>query len=277
MRGIGPLEREWRLAKIRERQISSMWCTRSVPASSFFSEEELLSLLQRPVPRHIAIIPDGHRRWLQMQQVGLRDGYNAGATLVETVVEAAHDIGVEVVTFYAFSTENWRRPQDEIDIILEVFLSYLETYKIKMVEQGIRFETIGDLSLFPSSFCEVVEEARAATRHQKEITVVMALNYGARDELRRTCRRLLDAYERGEVDKEALSEKVIATYLDTAPYGDPDLLIRTSGEQRLSNFLLWQLAYTELYVTPRFWPDFTPHDLLDAVRQFQERRRRRGE
>lgn len=225
------------------------------------------------VPRHVAIIPDGNRRWAQAQSTfNLMKGHWAGASIVTPIVEAAADLGIKVMTIYSFSTENWNRPSHEVETLMTIFETYLRENRQRMVEKGVRLGTIGDLTPFPQKVKDEIEKTRAATGGGERIDLVLAMNYGGRDEMRRAIRAIVEA----KLSHEEITEETISRYLDTSPYGDPDLLIRTSGEQRISNFLLWQLAYTEVYVTDLLWPDFTPRDLFDAVVDFQKRTRRLG-
>lgn len=245
--------------------------------SPFYTDEELFAVQRLPIPEHIAIIPDGNRRWAKKQSAfNLMKGHWAGASIVTTILEAASDLGVKVLTVYSFSTENWQRPEAEIQTLFTIFKTYLRENRAKMIEMGVRFGTIGNLDPFPKSVKEEIEKTRLATSRGTTIDLVLAMNYGARDEMRRALVSMVGAIERGDLNKEQITEEVINGYLDTAPYCDPELLIRTSGERRISNFLLWQLAYTEVYVTDVLWPDFTPRDLLEAVLDFQKRTRRLG-
>lgn len=245
--------------------------------SAFYTDEELFLTQQLPIPEHIAIIPDGNRRWAQQRSpLNLMQGHWAGASCVIPIVEAAADLGVKVLTIYSFSTENWHRNKEEIQTLFTIFKNYLDQNLHKMMELGVRFGTIGDLSPFPESLREQIEKTREATANGTTIDLVLAMNYGARDEMRRALMSMIGAVERGDLNKNQITEEVITNYLDTASYRDPELLIRTSGERRISNFLLWQLVYTEVYVTDVLWPNFTPRDLLDAVHDFQKRTRRLG-
>lgn len=245
--------------------------------SNFFSKKELSRVQSRPIPRHVAIIPDGNRRWAEKQSdFNLMNGHWVGASVVNKIVEAAFDIGIEVLTLYSFSTENWNRTDLEIETILNVIEMFLKENRQLMVEKGVRFETIGDLNPLPESIKDEIYKAKEATRENNSIGLVLALNYGARDEMRRAMLSMIADMEKGLIVKEEIKEETIRGYLDTACYRDPELLIRTSGEKRFSNFLLWQSAYTEIYVTDVLWPDFTPRHLLNAVLDFQRRRRRLG-
>lgn len=250
------------------------------PRSTLYSEEELKEVWARPMPNHVAIIMDGNRRWMRKQFLGEAanplDGHWAGANVVTKIVEAASDLGLKTLTVYGFSTENWGRSPEEVEMLLFILKNYLETNRQRMVDKGVKFHVIGDLSPFSADLKNTIEITRAATKEGNKIDFVVALNYGGRDEMRRVMQKLAQDVLMGTLSKEAITEETIANLLDTAPFGDPDLLIRTSGEKRISNFLLWQLAYAEVYVTETLWPDFTPRDLLTAVLDFQKRQRRIG-
>ncbi|MCE2982898.1 MAG: polyprenyl diphosphate synthase [Parachlamydia sp.] len=228
------------------------------------------------IPKHIAIIPDGNRRWAKKKLSEANDGHREGAdTLMETV-KAAIDLGVEKITFYSFSTENWSRTQEEIFALLALMASYLIDQKNEMIESGIKLETIGEPSSFPAFLKQAIQETKIATEHCTKISLILALNYGARNEICRAFKAMLDDYDHRLLAKEEVDEKMIASYLDTHAWQDPELLIRTSGEMRISNFLLWQISYTEIHVSPVLWPDFTPDCLLEAVLDYQARDRRLG-
>lgn len=232
------------------------------------------------MPRHIAIIMDGNRRWMRKQFLGKETnplgGHWAGAETLTKVVEAACDLGIKVLTVFGFSTENWGRSPEEVTTLLKIFETYLENNRQKMVKQGVRLHVIGEISPFPPELKKAIDLTCQVTEGGRELDFVIALNYGGRDEMRRVMQKLAEELLSGRLDKEQITEKSIAQYLDTAPFGDPDLLVRTSGERRISNFLLWQLAYTEVYITETLWPDFSEKDLLKAVLDFQKRQRRRG-
>lgn len=233
--------------------------------------------MKADVPRHVAIIPDGNRRWAKKQSLkDLMRGHWAGASNLTKIVEAASDMGIKVLTVYSFSTENWQRPKIETNTLFNIFERYLRENRPKMVSEGVRFHTIGDLSPFPDKLKKEIATSREQTANGTTLDLVLAMNYGARDEIKRAMISMGRAVQKGELDPRKICEKMIASHLDTHPFGDPDLLIRTSGELRVSNFLLWQLAYTEMYVTDVLWPDFTSRDLLDAVLDFQKRNRRLG-
>ena len=249
----------------------------AIQTSPYYTDEELREAAKLPVPSHIAVIPDGNRRWAKKQStLSLMKGHWAGASVVTSIVEAASDLGVKTLTIYAFSTENWSRPALEVKTLMEVFAHFLRENRERMREKGVRFTTIGDLTPFPPKIREEIALTKEMTALGEKIELVLAMNYGARDEMRRAFTSMATDLEEGRLAKEQISEKVITRYLDTASYKDPELLIRTSGEQRISNFLLWQMAYTEVFVTDVLWPDFTPRDLFGAVLDFQKRHRRLG-
>lgn len=247
------------------------WLT---PKESLAKEE--LARLGR-VPKHIAIIMDGNRRWAKKRGLPISYGHWKGAELILDLIEVASSIGVQVMTLYSFSTENWRRSPSEVEELMKLIVFYLKKNTPLMVEKSVRLETIGDISRFPVFVQEQLLESQKQTVQGTKIRLVLALNYGARDEMKRAIMRIAGDLEVGKLQKADISETVVSGYLDTAAWVDPELLIRTSGEQRLSNFLLWQLSYAEVYVTKVLWPDFTTEDLLDAVLEFQRRDRRLGE
>lgn len=239
----------------------------------YYTPEQLSALDFENIPQHIAFIPDGNRRWAKKRDTSASKGHQEGADILMDIAKAAKALGVKVCTFYVFSTENWRRDQLEVQALLWLLESYLIEQRPVMVESGIQFQTIGDLSRFPASICKTIQSTKDATAHCTGMDMVLALNYGARDEI---CRAFNSILNNGAWQKEAITEKMISQHLDTAQWPDPELLIRTSGEQRLSNFLLWQTSYTEMYTINVLWPDFTPQHLLSAVLNFQQRERRLG-
>jgi undecaprenyl diphosphate synthase len=244
-------------------------------ATSLFTSADL-ALLTQHIPRHVAIIPDGNRRWAKQQKKCFDLGHQAGADNIIEIVKAAKALGVKAVTFYLFSTENWTRSKIEVNALMWLLQKFLRDNVREMQEEGVRLRTIGDIHSLPKDALSSVQETMQATADCGEIDMVLALNYGARDEIRRAVRLIVHDYSMGKVQKEDVTEKLISSYLDTTPWGDPELLIRTSGEMRISNFLLWQLSYTEIYVSKLLWPDFKARDLLDAIIDFQKRERRLG-
>lgn len=242
----------------------------------FFSNEELAQIDPQHIPVHIAVIPDGNRRWAKQRSFSVEEGHQQGCDVLLDVVEAAQKIGVKVFTFFTFSTENWLRPQEEVDALMKLLEIYLLEQKETMKRKGVCLKTIGDLNPIPEAVKLAIAEAKLATKECDKIDLVLAINYGGRDEIRRSIHRILDDYAQNKIKKEELTEDRISHYLDTAHWPDPDLFIRTSGEQRISNFLLWQLSYTEFYLPDILWPDFTPQHLIKAILSYQKRDRRLG-
>ena len=238
--------------------------------------EEEPKLEVQNIPHHIAIIMDGNRRWAKQQGLPSRAGHWHGAETLSNLVEIAASLGVKVLTVYAFSTENWKRSPEEVDSVMRLFGMYLNGKKERMIQEGVRLGTIGDLSRLPSHLKETLEQVKQATVAGDRIEFVLAVNYGARDDIRRAMVAIADDCARGRVQKENITEALISRYLDTAPWGDPELLIRTGGEKRLSNFLLWQISYAEVYTTDALWPDFNEQELVKAITEFQTRTRRIG-
>lgn len=228
------------------------------------------------IPEHIAIIMDGNRRWAKQRGYPPIYGHWKGAEVLTDILRFASKLGVKVLTVYAFSTENWSRSPKEIDQLMRLISFYLKKKRKSMIEESVRLETIGDLSRLPDFVRENLRKVKEDTASGSKIRLVLALNYGSRDEIKRAVEKIVDDLKREKIVRDQISEELISSYLDTAPLGDPDLFIRTSGEQRLSNFLLWQLSYTEVYLTQVLWPDFKPKDLLDAIFEFQRRERRLG-
>ena|SRR3990167_2807699 len=238
--------------------------------------QEQVTSLDQNVPRHIAIIMDGNRRWAKAQGLSSAYGHWRGADVILDLVRFASNLGVKILTLYSFSTENWIRSQEEVDELMALISLYLENNRETMKKESVRLETIGDISKLPISLQEILQKTKYETKEGNKIRLVLALNYGGRDEIRRAFIKIAEDIEKGFVCKQDISENLISSYLDTAVFGDPDLFIRTSGELRLSNFLLWQLSYTEVYITKVLWPDFTPDHLLEAIKEFQMRSRRLG-
>ena len=228
------------------------------------------------IPRHVAIIMDGNGRWAQDRGLSRIEGHRQGLEAVRAVIRAAHELGIEFVTLYAFSLENWDRPQDEVDELMRLLEHYLESELDEVIRNGIRVRSIGRRDRLPTSVLEKLEKAEQKTRENREMHLVFALSYGGRQEIVDAVRQLLRDAENGKLDPEALDEKTFAEYLYDPEIPDPDLLIRTGGESRVSNFLLWQIAYTEIFVTDVRWPDFRKNHLVEALRDYERRERRFG-
>jgi len=228
------------------------------------------------LPRHIAIIMDGNGRWAKERGLSRTAGHREGAKRVKDIVKAAGELGINAVTFFAFSTENWNRPKKEIDMLMR----YLESFLIREVEDmhknNIRFNVIGEDSPLPLGIQKKIKEAKRKTKENTGLTVTLALNYGARQEIVEGAKRFARDVSSGEEAIEDLNMEKFSRYLYTPDLPDPDLLIRTSGEMRISNFLLWQLSYAELYFTKKFWPEFETGDLKAAIEEYQARERRFG-
>lgn len=251
-------------------------CTAKMKADGIFSEEQLSLLIKDAIPKHVAVIMDGNRRWARLAEMDPIKGHWEGAETLIDIVKAAAEMGVKTLTGYSFSTENWNRSSVEIEELMKIFEIYLHRKREMMILEGIRFDWIGNLDEMPSRVQEAFWLTKKATAHCEKINLVLAVNYGGRDEIRRALRKILALHETGAIGAEHVTEELIAKCLDTAPFGDPDLLIRTSGEYRLSNFLLWQSSYTEFYTTEVLWPDFSPKHFYDALMVYQGRMRRRG-
>ena len=228
------------------------------------------------VPRHIAVIMDGNGRWAQARGKHRLRGHRAGCDAARAVVRAARELGISALTLYAFSTENWNRPRTEIDELMRLLERYLDRELAELHHHGIRVRTVGRIERLPARIRAGLTRAEVATRDNSDMELIVAISYGGRDEIADAARRLALDVECGAVDPEQIDEKVFAQYLYAPDLPDPDLLIRTGGESRLSNFLLWQCAYTELYVTDVMWPDFDGADLAAAIRTYQGRERRYG-
>lgn len=244
--------------------------------SRFYTLEEYDVLHQNAIPYHIAFIPDGNRRWAKKQCESVIAGHQSGANVLMNIIKAAKELGIKVLTFYSFSTENWDRSKDEIASFMWLLQTFLHDECENMKENDVRLNAIGDLTKLPREVVDELENAREATKRCSGIDVVLALNYGARDEMRRAICKIVDDCSTQKLQKEQITESLISKYLDTAPWGDPELIIRTSGELRLSNYLLWQSSYSEFYSTPVLWPEFSAHELLKAILDFQKRKRRMG-
>ena len=228
------------------------------------------------IPRHVAVIMDGNGRWAERRGLDRVQGHRAGIEAVRATVRAAHELGVRFLTLYAFSTENWSRPKGEVDALMGLLEHYLEAEIEELDRNGIRLRAIGRLDRLPELARAKLDEALDRTRDNGEMTVVFALSYGGRTEIVDAARKLARDVEQGKLDPEQIDEKTFSAYLYDPELPDPDLLIRTGGEARVSNFLLWQIAYAELHVTEVMWPDFRKSDLVEAIWDYQQRERRYG-
>ncbi|MDN3509411.1 MAG: isoprenyl transferase [Candidatus Neptunochlamydia sp.] len=241
-----------------------------------YTEEEFALVDPKHVPNHIVIIMDGNRRWAKAKGLPPEMGHWQGATQLDIIVRAAVELGVKILTVYSFSTENWNRPKHEVEILMQLLETYLKNKKEILVKEGVRLNTIGDTSRLPDPVKKALAETMQATKNGDQIHLVLALNYGGRDEIRRAFVKMSQAEKERKLDWNEITEQTISSYLDTASWKDPDLFIRPSGEHRVSNFLIWQISYSEIYVTDVLWPDFSPKNLLEAVIDYQKRHRRYG-
>jgi len=248
--------------------LRAMGC--NISAQECFSEEECT------IPEHVAVIMDGNRRWARRRGLPLIRGHWEGAEALIEIVKTAAELGIKTLTGYSFSTENWNRPKEEIDELMNVFEIYLHRKREKMIVEGIRFDWIGNLEGMPEKVQEAFHMTKAATKHCSRINLVLAVNYGGRDEIRRAFSKIITEYAHQKISPQDLTEELIAKHLDTAPFGDPELVVRTSGEYRVSNFLLWQISYAEFYTTDVLWPDFSSKHFYEAIQAFQSRVRNRG-
>ena len=228
------------------------------------------------IPRHVALILDGNGRWAKKRGLPRTMGHKEGCKTVEKTVEIAARMGIEYLTVYGFSTENWKRSSEEVGALMQLFRYYMVRLLKIAKQNNVRVKLIGDRRRFDEDIIEGINRLERETKENTGLTFVIAVNYGARDEITRAVSRLAADCVQGRVKAEEITEDVLSSYLDTAGMPDPDLLIRTSGEIRLSNYLLWQLAYTEIYVTDCLWPDFNEEELKRAVVQYNKRERRFG-
>ena len=226
------------------------------------------------IPQHIAIILDGNGRWARSKGMPRTFGHTKGADNVEVICRAADELGVKYLTFYAFSTENWKRPQSEVDKLMSILRKFMKTAKKRADDNNMRVRIIGDITALEDDLQEAIKDLEASSAKNNGLNMQIAINYGSRDEITRAVRNICKDALKGDIGD--ISEELIGDYLDTAGIPDPDLMIRTSGEMRLSNYLLWQLAYAEFYFTDVPWPAFTPDDLRTAIEEYSSRDRRYG-
>ncbi len=231
---------------------------------------------QPSIPRHVAIIMDGNGRWAKARGLPRVAGHRRGAEAVRNAVESAGELGVRYLTLFGFSSENWRRPVDEVSDLMGLLRHYLRSEIAEMHKKGVRVRVIGDRARLPGDIVKLIDSAEETTRANKYLDLIVALSYGARDEIVSAARRLAAAAKRGEIDPAAIDEDMFARNLLTADIPDPDLLVRTSGEKRISNFLLWQCAYTEFVFLDVLWPDFGRREFEAALAEFGRRERRYG-
>lgn len=242
-------------------------------------QEVVTELDEHNLPHHIAIIMDGNGRWAKERHLPRVAGHKEGMNTVKTITKAASNLGIKVLTLYAFSTENWKRPQDEVSFLMQLPIDFFDTFVPELIENNIQVNVMGNIEALPKNTQKAVAAAIEKTAHNTGMILNFALNYGSRDELMQAMQQIASDVKEGRVQPEEIDETLISNHLMTASlgrYADPDLLIRTSGEERISNFLLWQIAYSELYFTSVYWPDFNVASLSEAIQSYQQRHRRYG-
>ena len=242
----------------------------------YFNGKEEIVLDSENIPKHVAIIMDGNGRWAKKRFLPRKAGHKAGADALEGIIDAAKKIGIKHLTVYAFSTENWKRSQEEIDGIMDLLRSYVKKYTERAKKDNVKMDAIGDITRLAPDIQESIKNLEEATKDKDALNLHIALNYGGRDEIRRCVKKICKDVEMGVLSADNIDEDVISKNLDTADIPDPELVIRTSGEERLSNFLLWQIAYSEFCFSDKLWPDFKEADLVEAVYNYQNRNRRFG-
>ena len=228
------------------------------------------------LPRHVAIIMDGNGRWAKARGMSRTQGHLEGVKRVEETIRTARDAGIEFLTIYAFSTENWSRPQDEVSMIMRTFIMVLGQKARELASKGVRINFIGRRQNIPQEVLKAIDQACEVTMKSRQMTLNIAFNYGARAEIVDAIKSIAHEVKEGRISTDDIDEKVIASHLYTKDQPDPDLLIRTSGEERISNFLLWQLSYAELYFTEKYWPEFTEEEFFKALKSYAQRERRWG-
>ena len=233
-------------------------------------------LLKEKLPQHLAVIMDGNGRWAARQSLDRVAGHQKGAESVRSIVRTSREIGIPYLTLFAFSSENWSRPKVEVEALMMLLKNYLESELQEMMDNNIRLLGIGDLARLPKEVLATLHETMKKTSHATGMTLTLALSYGGRDDILQAIRRIMAHCQDGNLAPKDIDENLFSKYLWTANLPDPDLLIRTSGEMRISNFFLWQLAYTEIYVTSTLWPDFDKEEFIQALLSYQNRERRFG-
>ncbi|NQU12579.1 MAG: isoprenyl transferase [Desulfobacteraceae bacterium] len=236
----------------------------------------MITIDSNKLPEHVAIIMDGNGRWAKKRSINRVRGHQQGAETVRKIVRTSREMGLQWLTLYAFSEENWKRPQREIGALMKLLKRFLKGELEEMQENGIRLQSIGRIEKLPEDTRKVLLDVMDQTASNKDMVLTLALSYGGRQEILDATRKIGAEIEKGKISADEISEQLISNSLYSAEMPDPELLIRTSGEYRVSNFLLWQIAYTEIYITPTLWPDFSKDEYLEAIQNFQERERRFG-
>ena len=239
--------------------------------------EDLKSLVDlNNIPKHVAVIMDGNGRWAKQHGEARLFGHANGVDSVRAILKAARELGVEFLTLYAFSTENWNRPQEEVDGLMDLLVHSITNEMEELNENGVRLTAIGDIDGLPMKCANSLKDAILTTKENKDITLILALNYSAKWEIRKAIQTIASKVSEGELTVNKITDELISEHLTTKGIPDPELMIRTSGEHRISNFLLWQLAYSEFYFTETHWPDFRRNDFFQAILAYQQRERRFG-
>lgn len=236
----------------------------------------LSSEAKATLPQHVAVIMDGNGRWARQRHLPRVEGHRQGAESARVIIRVAGELGIKYLTLYAFSAENWNRPKEEVDALMKYLVQYLKSETPDLIKNNVRMEVIGQIHRLPENVQEQLRKSTAALSRNNGLTLIMALSYGGRAEIVEAARALARKVRAGELDAADITEKVFAQHLYTRTWPDPDLLIRTSGEMRLSNFLLWQISYTELVVTSTLWPDFRKAQFYEALEEYNRRHRRFG-
>lgn len=260
---------------VADSQVSSL--LQQTPSSAYGPDQlSIWGLTPSRIPRHVAIIMDGNGRWAAQHQLPRIEGHRRGVSTVRAIIEEASRLGVQHLTLYCFSSENWKRPEQEQRLLMQLLVQYLVEERQEILRQQLRFRMIGRRDRLSDEVLHELDKTRDLTVNHQGMELCLAINYGSRAEIRDAVQRLAQDVARGVLAPEDITEEDLNQKLDTSGMPDPDLVIRTAGEMRLSNFLLWQISYSELWVTSRFWPEFTPEDLRSALRDFAGRQRRFG-
>ena len=245
--------------------------------NSSSSSDRSEDLDKKKLPAHVAIIMDGNGRWAKKHLLSRIKGHEKGAEAVRTVVRASRELGIAHLTLYAFSTENWQRPQKEVNALMTLLTNFLKSEQKELAANDIRLAVIGQIERLPGKVQQALQETIELTRHNSALQLNLALSYGSRAEIVRMAQLIARKVQKAEIDPAAIDAETVAAHLFTKDMPDPDLLIRTSGEVRISNFLLWQIAYAEIYITPTLWPDFSKEEFIEILINYQQRERRYGQ
>jgi undecaprenyl diphosphate synthase len=240
------------------------------------SAQHLSAEAQASLPKHVAIIMDGNGRWAKQRGLPRIEGHRQGAESARAIIRAAGELGIKYLTLYAFSVENWNRPKDEVDALMKYLIHYLKTETPELNKNNVRLEVIGQIWRLPEKVQEHLKKSIQTLSKNSGLTLIMALSYGSRTEIVDAVRRIAEETKKGKLEAADITEAVVSQHLWTRNFPDPDLLIRTSGEMRVSNFLLWQISYSELVITPTLWPDFRKPQLFESLEEYARRHRRFG-